>query len=48
MLELVTASGHAYVLAVYTDAPTDHSAWIGELATRLHDAMSQHRAGLGD
>lgn len=41
---IVTASGHAYVLAVYTDAPTDHSAWIGELAVRLHDAMMQHRA----
>ena len=45
---IVTASGHAYVLAVYTDAPTDHSAWIGELALRMHDAMSQHRADVGD
>lgn len=41
---IVVASGHAYALAVYTDAPTDHSAWIGELALRIHDALSRFRA----
>ena len=41
---IVTGSGHAYVLAVYTDAAVDHGAWIGELALRLHDALSNIRA----
>lgn len=41
---IVTGSGHAYVLAVYTDAPTDHTAWIGELAVKMHDALGRYRA----
>lgn len=40
---IITGAGHAYVLAVYTDAPTDHSAWIGELSLKMHDALSRYR-----
>lgn len=37
---IVTAPGHAYVLAVYTDAPVGHEGWIGDLAVRVHDALT--------
>jgi beta-lactamase class A len=37
---IVTGPGHAYALAIYTDAPEDHSRWIGDLAVRVHDVLS--------
>lgn len=37
---IVTGPGHAYVLSVYTDAPVSHEGWIGDLAVRVHDALT--------